>query len=92
MASEPSDNSTLLKFNRSKIASGNSSTQQTSAVRDMLNPTVMVVIIAQTSGYPYFLQEWGKHSWNVAAGTPIKAADARRGLPARAHLARRKRP
>ncbi len=23
-------------------------------------------ILAQTHGYPYFLQEWGKHSWEVA--------------------------
>jgi hypothetical protein len=41
-------------------------------------PGAVVEILKQTHGYPYFLQEWGKHSWNVAAGTPIKAADARR--------------
>ena len=35
-------------------------------------------ILKQTQGYPYFLQEWGKHSWDVAVGTPIKTADARR--------------
>lgn len=28
-------------------------------------------IIRQTSGYPYFLQEWGKHSWEVAEQSPI---------------------
>jgi hypothetical protein len=33
-------------------------------------------ILAQTLGYPYFLQEWGKHSWNVAAASPIKQQDA----------------
>lgn len=33
-------------------------------------------ILAQTRGYPYFLQEWGKHSWNIAAGSPIRRADA----------------
>jgi hypothetical protein len=24
-----------------------------------------------TKGYPYFLQEWGKHTWNVATQSPI---------------------
>jgi hypothetical protein len=36
------------------------------------------VILTQTGGYPYFLQEWGKHSWNVADASPIDAEDARR--------------
>lgn len=30
-------------------------------------------IIRQTRGYPYFLQEWGKHAWSVAASSPITA-------------------
>jgi hypothetical protein len=34
-------------------------------------------ILRQTRGYPYFLQEWGKHSWNIAESSPIEAADAR---------------
>lgn len=33
-------------------------------------------ILAQTDGYPYFLQEWGKHSWDVAEGSPINSTDA----------------
>lgn len=28
-------------------------------------------IVAQTKGYPYFLQEWGKHVWDVASASPI---------------------
>ena len=36
-------------------------------------------ILAQTLGYPYFLQEWGKQSWNVADASPIDVEDARRG-------------
>lgn len=28
-------------------------------------------IIAVTQGYPYFLQEWGYHSWNSAGCSPI---------------------
>jgi hypothetical protein len=33
-------------------------------------------ILDQSRGYPYFLQEWGKHSWNVANRSPIDGADA----------------
>ena len=34
-------------------------------------------ILGQTHCYPYFLQEWGKHSWNVAARSPISVDDAK---------------
>lgn len=32
-------------------------------------------ILNQTQGYPYFLQEWGKHSWNIAQTSPIARHD-----------------
>lgn len=32
-------------------------------------------ILRQTQGYPYFLQEWGKHSWTCATVSPIELAD-----------------
>ncbi|EYC52715.1 ATPase AAA [Hylemonella gracilis str. Niagara R] len=32
-------------------------------------------IVLQTQGYPYFLQEWGKHSWTCAERSPISGAD-----------------
>lgn len=32
-------------------------------------------IITETQGYPYFLQEWGKHAWSVADHSPITAND-----------------
>ncbi len=32
-------------------------------------------ILEETEGYPYFLQEWGKHSWDVADASPITAKD-----------------
>lgn len=35
-------------------------------------------IIRQSRGYPYFLQEWGKHAWDAAEASPITAADVRR--------------
>jgi len=36
------------------------------------------VILRKTKGYPYFLQEWGHHVWNVANASPITAHDARK--------------
>jgi hypothetical protein len=35
-------------------------------------------ILRHTMGYPYFLQEWGRHAWNVADASPISRADSRR--------------
>ena len=35
-------------------------------------------IVQETHGYPYFLQEWGKHSWDVAERSPIGIADVER--------------
>jgi len=32
-------------------------------------------IVAKTQGYPYFLQEWGKHTWDVALQSPITEQD-----------------
>lgn len=32
-------------------------------------------IIQETRGYPYFLQEWGKHAWDVADASPITLED-----------------
>jgi hypothetical protein len=32
-------------------------------------------IVETTKGYPYFLQEWGKHAWDAAAGPSITLAD-----------------
>jgi hypothetical protein len=32
-------------------------------------------IVDQTRGYPYFLQEWGKHAWDTATSSPITGRD-----------------
>jgi hypothetical protein len=32
-------------------------------------------IIRETHGYPYFLQEWGKHTWDTAGASPITLED-----------------
>jgi len=33
------------------------------------------LIIEKTQGYPYFLQEWGKHTWDIAPESPIRRQD-----------------
>jgi len=35
-------------------------------------------IAEQTHGYPYFLQEWGKHAWDAADSAPITREDVDR--------------
>ncbi len=35
-------------------------------------------IFEETRGYPYFLQEWGKHAWDVADESPIALRDVER--------------
>lgn len=35
-------------------------------------------IVKRTMGYPYFLQEWGKHAWDAAEKSPITPADVER--------------
>jgi hypothetical protein len=35
------------------------------------------LIVTETRGYPYFLQEWGKHSWETAPDSPIDAPAVR---------------
>ena len=41
---------------------------------DVLDDAVGL-IIEKTKGYPYFLQEWGKHTWDVASQSPINRQD-----------------
>lgn len=38
-------------------------------------PEALQRIVSETQGYPYFLQEWGKHVWDVATASPITDAD-----------------
>jgi hypothetical protein len=35
-------------------------------------------ILLQTKCYPYFLQEWGKHSWQCAKQSPVTLEDVKR--------------
>lgn len=36
------------------------------------------VILDHTRGYPYFIQEWGSHSWNTAKKSPIALEDVQK--------------
>lgn len=38
-------------------------------------------LVGATQGYPYFLQEWGKHTWNAAPRSPITRADVDAATP-----------
>ena len=42
----------------------------------------VAAIVTETRGYPYFLQEWGKHSWEVADESPITRDDVQRASAA----------
>lgn len=42
-------------------------------------------IVKETHGYPYFLQEWGKHAWDAAIASPISLRDV--GLASKAAVA-----
>ena len=44
-------------------------------------PGALDEILAATEGYPYFLQEWGKHTWIKAQTSPISVADAIEAKP-----------
>lgn len=37
------------------------------------------LVVAETSGYPYFLQQFGQDTWNEAAGPDVTLGDARVG-------------
>lgn len=42
------------------------------------NQDAINLVVSLTQGYPYFLQEWGYHSWNVAECSPITRQDVER--------------
>ena len=39
------------------------------------DPEALEEIVQKTEGYPYFLQEWGKHAWEMAQSSPIHKSD-----------------
>ena len=52
-------------------------TKPASNLRVALETRAIEQIVEETKGYPYFLQEWGKHTWDAASASPIKLADVR---------------
>jgi hypothetical protein len=52
-------------------------TKPASDLRVAFDARAVEQIVEETKGYPYFLQEWGKHSWDAAPASPIKPADVR---------------
>ena len=40
-----------------------------------IEPPALDAIFAKTQGYPYFLQEWGKHVWDAAKRSPITVSN-----------------
>ncbi len=43
-----------------------------------IEPEALTQIVRETHGYPYFLQEWGKHVWDAADASPITLEDVDR--------------
>jgi hypothetical protein len=41
----------------------------------LIDDDALRVIVERTKGYPYFLQEWAHHSWDVAPTSPIGVDD-----------------
>ena len=39
-----------------------------------IEDSALDLVVEQTRCYPYFLQEWGKHLWDVAISSPITAS------------------
>ena len=59
-------------------ASGDAIAKPIRARKADITPDALKIIAAETQGYPYFLQEWGKHAWDVAERSPIDTGDVAR--------------
>jgi len=46
------------------------------------NAEALTELYRLTDGYPYFVQAYGKATWDVAPDTPIRVADVREAAPA----------
>lgn len=50
--------------------------------KEKINKDALEKIVEVTKGYPYFLQEWGFQSWNIADQSPISLEDVKKASPA----------
>lgn len=48
---------------------------------ESIDEAALEKIAEVTKGYPYFLQEWGFQSWNIAAASPISVDDVQKASP-----------
>lgn len=48
------------------------------AEEETIDDAAIAAIYRATEGYAYFLQEWGKQSWDIADASPITAEDVER--------------
>ncbi len=49
---------------------------------ESISTRALDLIIEQTGGYPYFLQEWGFQAWNIADASPIDVTDVKKATSA----------
>jgi hypothetical protein len=43
-------------------------------------PAAVAAVLDAANGYPYFIQQYGKATWDAAGGSPISSADAADGV------------
>ena len=71
-----SASSTSLRSVRSRRRLPSRPSSSRSTPRGRTSPRDAVAAIVEvTQRYPYFLQEWGSHSWDAADASPITAED-----------------
>ncbi len=46
------------------------------------SPDALAKALEWTAGYPFYIQQLGKHAWNLATESPITADDVERAMPA----------
>ncbi|MDZ7277436.1 ATP-binding protein [Pantoea eucrina] len=51
------------------------------AERESITDDAIDSIFENTYGYPYFIQEWGSHTWNIAKASPITKKDVEVATP-----------
>ncbi|ADU72435.1 ATP-binding protein [Pantoea sp. At-9b] len=51
------------------------------AENESINDDAINCIFENTYGYPYFIQEWGSHTWNIADVSPITKEDVELATP-----------
>lgn len=59
----------------SEEMAGRAITKPAAAAGVVFDADALARIIGETQGYPYFLQEWGKHVWDVAQCSPVTVRD-----------------